>query len=85
MSGISDFCGLCGSRLGSLLRRDGSVANEADMTEVQNFAQSYLVEPRDQILRPQRRECGEYGRLWVLLCNLAFKIEFSLIFRNHPQ
>ena len=58
-SAISNFCGLCGSRSGSLLRRDGTVANMMNMTQVQEFAQSYLVEPRDQILRPQRKECGE--------------------------
>ena len=34
-------------------------ANIMNMAEVQDFAQSYLVEPRDQILRPQRRECGK--------------------------
>ena len=60
MSGISNFCGLCGSRSGSLLTRDGNVANEANMTDIQLFAESYLIKPRDQILRPQRRECGEY-------------------------
>ena len=59
-SGITNFCGLCGSRTGSLLRRNGSVANMTNMAEIQSFAQSYLVEPRDQVLRPQRRECGKF-------------------------
>ena len=58
-SEIQDFCGLCGNRNGDLLKRDGSLANITNMAEVQNFAQCNLVEPRDQILRPQRRECGE--------------------------
>ena len=58
-SEIHDFCGLCGNRNGDLLKRDGSIANITNMAEVQNFAQCNLVEPRDQILRPQRRECGE--------------------------
>ena len=58
-SEIENFCGLCGSRSGDLLKRDGSIANRNDLSQVQEFAQSYLVEPREQILRPQRKECGE--------------------------
>ena len=58
-SAISDFCGLCGSRSGSLLRRDGTEADATSMAEVQSFATSYAVPARDQILRPQRRECGK--------------------------
>ena len=65
-SAISDFCGLCGSRSGSLLKRDGTVADMMNMAEVQDFAQSYLVEPRYQILRAQRKECGEY--VFVICC-----------------
>ena len=57
-SAISNFCGLCGSRSGSLLRRDGTEADATNMAEVQSFAISYAVPARDQILRPQRRECG---------------------------
>jgi hypothetical protein len=57
---ISNYCGLCGSRSGRLLQRDGTVANMMNMKQVQAFAQSYLVEPRDQTLRPQRKECGKY-------------------------
>ena len=58
-SAISDFCGLCGSRSGSLLRRDGTEADATSMAEVQSFISSYAVPARDQILRPQRRECGK--------------------------
>ena len=58
---ISNFCGLCGSRSGSLLRRDGTEADPTNMAEVQSFATSYAVPARDQILRPQRRECGRLG------------------------
>ena len=53
------LCGLCGSSNGSLIRRDGSAADINSMPEIEAFAQSYLVSPRDQSLRPQRRECGK--------------------------
>ena len=53
------LCGLCGSSNGSLIKRDGSVADISSMSEIEAFAQSYLVTPRDQSLRPQRRECGK--------------------------
>ena len=56
----TEFCGLCGSRSGQLLRRDGNVADRSDFQQRENFTQSYLVEARDQILRPQRRECGRF-------------------------
>ena len=70
-SAISDFCGLCGSRSGSLLRRDGTEANETILAEVQSFATSYAVPARDQILRPQRRECGKFVALSTsCTCNL---------------
>ena len=60
---LLNFCGLCGSRFGDLVKPDGSIVQMMDMAAVQNFAQSYLVEPREQILRPQRRECGKYSML----------------------
>ena len=53
------LCGLCGSRNGSLMRPDGGTADIESMAQVEAFAQSYLVPPRDQSLRPQRRECGK--------------------------
>ena len=55
---LLENCGLCGSRSGQLLKRDGTVIS---MTEAQQFANCYLVEPRDQILRPQRKECGKFS------------------------
>ena len=58
-SAVSDFCGLCGSRSGGLLRRDGTEADAMNSAEVQSFITSYAVPARDQILRPQRRECGK--------------------------
>ena len=59
-SNATEFCGLCGSRSGQLLRPDGTVANRDDVAEREQFTRSYLVEPRYQILRPQRRECGKH-------------------------
>ena len=56
----TEFCGLCGSRSGQLLRRDHSIADRSDQQQREEFAQSYLVEARNQILRPQRRECGGF-------------------------
>ena len=58
-SAMSNFCGLRGSRSGSLLRRGGTEADETNIAEVQSFAISYAVPARDQIFRPQRRECGK--------------------------
>ena len=55
----TEFCGLCGSRSGELLKLDGSVADRTDMAQRKDFARSYEVDPRDQILRLQRRECGK--------------------------
>ena len=37
------------------------MADITSMTEVQSFAESYAVPTRDQILRPQRTECGKLG------------------------
>lgn len=53
------LCGLCGSSNGSLIRQDGSAADINSMSEIEAFAQSYLVTPRDQSLRSQRRKCGK--------------------------
>ena len=61
----TEFCGLCGSRSGQLLRRDGIIADRTDFSQREAFAQSYLVEARDQILRRQRRECGMFILLWL--------------------
>ena len=61
---LLNLCGLCGSRNGDLVRPDGSIAQRMNLAAVQSFAQSYLVEPREQILRPQRRECGKYTMLY---------------------
>ena len=57
------LCGLCGSVNGSLIRQDGVIADISSMAQVEAFAQSYLVLPRDQSLRPQRRECGKINNI----------------------
>lgn len=54
-------CGLCGNRNGTLLHANLlTVAKIENAAEVAEFANSYLVEPSQQYLRGQRRECGEY-------------------------
>lgn len=58
-SSLLETCGLCGTQNGELLRLDGTIANLGDMSEVEAFAQSYLVPADEQQLRPIRRECGE--------------------------
>ena len=57
---LRETCGLCGTTVGVLLYRNGNTANIMNRTEVDAFANSYLVAPRDQFLHPQRRECGKY-------------------------
>ena len=60
---LGQTCGLCGTTDGILLFSDGTTtANFMNMTEVNAFANSYLVEPRNQFLHTQRRECGESER-----------------------
>lgn len=59
-SSLGELCGLCGNRDGTLLYSDNmSVANINNMTQVREFANSWLVPARDQFLRDIRRECGE--------------------------
>ena len=56
---LRETCGLCGTTVGVLLYCNGNTANIMNRTEVDAFANSYLVAPRDQFLHPQRRQCGE--------------------------
>ena len=47
------------------------------MAEVQSFVASYAVPARDQILRPQRRECGKLGTSdnfvrWIIFKSAKF-------------
>ena len=50
--------GLCGDLNGTLLFPDCS--SIVDIGKLEPFKQSYKVNPSDQILRGERRECGEY-------------------------
>ena len=60
---FGETCGLCGTTDGILLYSDGTTtANLMNMTEVDAFANSYLVDPRDQFLHDQRSQCGECER-----------------------
>ena len=53
-------CGLCGSNLNGelLFRNQSTVFNIMDMAQATAFANSWLVEPSNQILRDLRSECG---------------------------
>ena len=69
---VTEFCGLCGSRSGDLLKADGSIVDRNDVDQTQEFARSYIVEPSEQILRPQRKECGKSKTNNTPLCSLLF-------------
>ena len=55
---ISQTCGLCGNKSGSLVGNNGDVANIFNRTEVDAFANSHLVMPSEQVLRDDSRSCG---------------------------
>ena len=64
---ISQSCGLCGNKSGALVSSNGDVANIMNRTEVDAFANSHLVRPSEQVLRDDRRDCGElYIPLYLL-------------------
>ena len=56
-----EVCGLCGSLDdGELVHRDAvTIVKERTRQELQAFARSWQVNPVEQILRQQTRECGE--------------------------
>ena len=56
-----DVCGLCGSQSGELLYSDAMTVVEQKIKEyLQEFAQSWQVNPGEQILRQQTRpDCGK--------------------------
>ena len=58
-----EVCGLCGTERGRLLFSDrDTVGDILDPRSVEEFAQSWRVNPLEQVLGPQRRECGRaYG------------------------
>lgn len=60
-------CGLCGNRNGTLLHANLlTVASIDKVDEVTDFVNSYVVEPSQQYLRGQRRECGEYINIMAM-------------------
>ena len=55
-----DVCGLCGSQNGELLYSDAvTIVEQRTREHLQEFAQSWQVNPGEQILRQQTRDCGE--------------------------
>ena len=70
-STVSQYTGLCGSFSGDLIYSDcNTVANITNMTQVMEFANSHVVAARDQFLRDQTRECGEYTYIYTMLCTI---------------
>ena len=54
-----ELCGLCGNASGILVSSDGMIVNDlADQYQIDRFADSWQREPRYQILREDRRDCG---------------------------
>lgn len=65
-TGSSSVCGLCGSSTGQLVYGDGvRVADITNVTQVMQFIDSHAVAARDQFLREQSKECGEYINVLV--------------------
>ena len=55
--------GLCGSLNGTLIFSDCQrKADPSDPMSVGRFINSHIVEPPQQIVRPQREECGKYKK-----------------------
>ncbi len=55
-----EVCGLCGTLSGTLLYSDrNTAARYMNSMEVEMFADSWRVNPSEQFLREQERECGE--------------------------
>ena len=58
----SDLCGLCGNKDGILNSSSGQrVTDIMDPIQLETFASSWKVEPSEQILREDRRECGKFA------------------------
>ena len=78
----TDVCGLCGTLEGSLLYRDRRrVARIGNRSEIQEFADSWRVNPREEFLREERRECGEWN-VCTILSMVAINTENSRISVN---
>ena len=66
----TDVCGLCGTVEGSLLYGDRRrVARIGNRSEIQQFADSWRVNPREQFLREERRECSKWNmyNIWSMV------------------
>ena len=55
-----DVCGLCGAQNGELVFSDAvTIVEQRTREHLQEFAHSWQVNPGEQILRQQTRDCGE--------------------------
>ena len=60
--------GLCGTKDGNLVFSDGSrQANASDDTSLSNFIDSYSVQPPDQKVRNNRKECGKFVSYYIII------------------
>ena len=61
---VLNYCGLCGTSSGTLLYSDrNETADIVDQASVEEFAQSWRVDPREQVLMQQGQECGMHTEL----------------------
>ena len=70
-----EICGLCGSLDGELVHSDTvTTVRERTREHLQAFALSWQVNPGEQILRQQTRECGKENRkiLFEVSKNICF-------------
>ena len=75
----TNVCGLCGTLEGLLLYRDRRrEARIGNRSEIQEFADSWRVNPREEFLREERRECSEWN-VCTILSILKLKPAESLI------
>lgn len=57
---IGDLCGLCGSLTGTLLFSDKVTSvGKRNKMKLEEFAASWLVNPGDNVIGEQSKECGE--------------------------
>ena len=73
-------CGLCGSLNGDLVHSDAvTIVQERTREHLQMFARSWQVNPGEQILRQQTRECGETDTISNTSYNQYFYVQFSCL------
>ena len=63
-----ELCGLCGNvKNGILISSDGMIVNDlANQYQIDRFADSWQREPRYQILREDRKDCGMLCNMYVI-------------------